>query len=255
MNQSILFITNYYHKSCNTLWSIKYGATSHSTWCCTSREQKDGFCLKENLNIRQESGWLETDGKEGGRETIHVTVTGRPLYTECLTVILLLVFGGLFRLGLFERDEEYVLKYKWIWGQNTEVPLQILAGRRKEGRKMLFRKLDKCMTGAGTDKRHGDRADLPQLGREAVKGLGSKARPLCWKGAGESWTEGCQSRAVEGRLRNSVLQSLHQGPGKTCCDAQGKELLALSWGPGLEMLFLRKDLQPQRLGCVWWGVC
>lgn len=61
VSQSILFITTYFHKSHNTLWSIKYGARSHSTWCCTRREQKDGHCLKENLNIRQESGWLERD--------------------------------------------------------------------------------------------------------------------------------------------------------------------------------------------------
>lgn len=46
-------------------------------------EQKDGLCLKEKLNIRQESGWLQTDGEEGSNETIHATVTGRPLHTGC----------------------------------------------------------------------------------------------------------------------------------------------------------------------------
>lgn len=37
-------------------------------------EQKDGLCLKEKINIRQESGWLQTDGEEGSNETVHATV-------------------------------------------------------------------------------------------------------------------------------------------------------------------------------------
>ena len=75
-----------------------------------TENKKTVFAQRKNLNIWQESGWLETDGEEGSNETIHVTVTGRPLYTECQTVILLLVWGGLFWLGFFERGKEYVLQ-------------------------------------------------------------------------------------------------------------------------------------------------
>lgn len=66
--------------------------------------------------------------------------------------------------------------------------------------KKLFCKPDKCVAGANTKNRPGKRADLLWLGRQAVTGHESKASSLCWRGAEESWTEGCQRGAAEGRL-------------------------------------------------------
>lgn len=68
-----------------------------------------------------------------------------------------------------------------------------------------------------------------------------KTKSLCWRGDKEGWAEGCQSRAAEGRLCNSVLQSLHRCPSKIYCSTQCKRGLRSELRPWLRNAVLEKQ--------------